>query len=1365
VEFRVLGAVEAVAGGQAVAVGGSRERAVLARLLIAANQVVAQDTLIDDLWPGDPAQGAAAAVQAYVYRLRKVLRSIGGDEILHTRPPGYLIAVDPEALDATRFEILVRRGRRLAAEGTPDEAAATLAEALALWRGPAYPGLAELPFARAEAARLEEARLGALEDRIDADLACGRDGELIGELASLTGEHPLRERLWALRMTALYRAGRQAEALRTYQELRRHLGEGLGIEPSEELRGLEGAILRQDAQLARPRPAVGRATGGEPAAAELGPGVVTFMFTDVVGSTELLDRLGDEAADELRRRHFSSLRRALRANGGAEVKSLGDGLMAAFTSPAAALRCAVEIQQESATASVAMAGQDEALAVRIGIHAGEPIAEGDDFFGTPVVVAQRLCGRAQGGQILVSALVQGLAANRAGCSFTPLGGLLLKGFGEPVAACEVRWAAPEAAPVLPLPGALARQDAFFVRPEADMTRLEAAWAAARSGRRQLVLLAGEPGIGKTRRSAEIARTAHQTGAAVLHGGCADGLGVPYQPFVEALGTYLRQAPAPTLGRLAGELVRLAPELAARFPELPPPLSADPEIERYRLFDAVAAWLAALAEEAPAVLVIEDIHWATPPTLAMLAHLVRSGEPGRLLLVVNYRDTSLDVTTALADAVADLLRQPDVDRVNLGGFDRAGVAAYLEARAGHELDAEGHEFAGVLHAETAGNPFYLTEVLRHLGETGALTRRDGRWSAARTASDLDVPDSVRDVIARRLARLPEETGEILALAAVQGDRFDLAVLVEAAGQPTVSVVRALDPAFGARLVTEAEDSPATLRFVHALVRHTVEAGLPAARRMELHRATGAALAAVAGAAWPDDATDLARHWLAATSAVGATAEDARRTLDYVEEAARRAIASLAYEEAAELLARARPLTSRIDDPARRARLLAALGEAQHHAGDASHHQTLVDAVGLALELGDAALATRAALANQRPLTIVGAAGPERVALLERVLAALGPEDTGARARVLVALASELHHSTDPRRHEFARQAVAVARRLGDPACLGQVLGVAGFALWAPENLPEFLEIASELTGLADQLGDPLLEIDAGLALYYAAAQHGDLDRARVALATATRAAEGLGQPALRLRTMLAQQTCAMLDGRSGDFRRCAAEALHFGEVLDNFDRLGIYHGDGAIMRLLEGRLDEALDQISAMPELASVPVMRALQAWAYAEMGRLPEAATHVAGLGGASLSEVPRNYYVLMTLAVLAGASGPLGDVDLARRLHDELLPYRAEMLVAQVSAIGPVAHYLGVLAAVLGCPDEAEEHFAFAADLQERTGARGLLVRTRLEWTRLLLARGRPGDTERAHALATAALELAHDLDTPDLAEQAGELLAARHR
>jgi DNA-binding SARP family transcriptional activator len=1341
VEFRVLGAIDVSHAGQVIAVGGSRERAVLARLLLSANQVVAQDTLIDDLWPGDqPEGGGVAALQVYVSRLRKALRSAGGNDVLVTRQPGYLLAIEPEALDAARFEALVRRARRYAADGEPAAAAATFAEALALWRGPAYPGLTDLPFVRAEAARLEEARLDAVEARIEADLACGQDGELIGELASLTGEHPLRERLWALRMTALYRSGRQAEALRAYQELRRHLAEELGIEPSEELRALEGAILRQEAQLARPR------QGAESS------GVVTFMFTDVVGSTEVLDRLGDDAADELRRQHFAALRQALKAHGGAEVKSLGDGLMAAFTSPLAALRCAVEIQQQ---------GTDETVAVRIGIHAGEPIAEDDDFFGTPVVVAQRLCGRAEGGQILVSALVEGLVGNRAGCSFVPLGGLILKGFGEPVSASEVQWAVPEVTPVLPLPPTLTTAGSVFVRP-ADMARLEAAWEAARSGRRQLVLLAGEPGIGKTRRSVELARMAYEAGAAVLHGRCEDGLGVPYQPFVEALGTYLRHAPLPALGRLGGELVRLVPELGARFPELPAPLTADPETERYRLFDAVAAWLAAVAEEAPAVLVIEDIHWATPPTLAMLAHLVRSGEPGRLLVIVNYRDTALDVTPELADAVADLLRQPDVERFSLGGLDRAGVAAYLEARAGHDLDAAGEEFADVLHAETAGNPFFLNEVLRHLGETGALTRQDGRWAATGPSGAVDVPDSVRDVIERRLARFPAETTDVLALAAVQGDRFNLAVVAEAARLPYIEVLDALEPAIAARLVTDADGSDGMTRFIHALVRHAVEGGLSAARRMELHRATGIALAAAVGDKWPEHAPELARHWLAATPPVGASDDDVRRTLDYVEESARRAASALAYEEAAAQLARALPLAGHIDDSHRRAAVLVALGEAQHHAADVSHGQTLIDATNTALDVGDAVLAARAALANQRPISLAPAVDSERIALLERVLEALGPEDSTLRARVLVAIAIEVHHSTDPRRSDFARTAVAVARRLDEPACLGWVLGQAAFALWEPATLPERLDIATELYELARRQGDPVLEIDAGVALYYAAAQHGDAHLAREALSMATRAADALGQPARRLRVLVAQENCAMLDGRFADFTRFAAEALHLGEALGSPDRFINYYGDGAFCLLLRGRAGEALEVLKNV--LDDIPAIFAdlFLPWFLTELGQDAEAAEHIAHLGGSTLRDLPSQGYAwVYSLVCLCPPCAALGDRQLARRLYDELLPYRRQIVMGQVSTMGPVAHYLGLLAGALDRLEDAEEHFAFACDLAERTGARGVLVRTRLEWARLALHRNAHGDAEWARELAAAALDLSEELDTPDLGKQAATLLA----
>jgi tetratricopeptide (TPR) repeat protein len=456
---------------------------------------------------------------------------------------------------------------------------------------------------------------------------------------------------------------------------------------------------------------------------------------------------------------------------------------------------------------------------------------------------------------------------------------------------------------------------------------------------------------------------------------------------------------------------------------------------------------------------------------------------------------------------------------------------------------------------------------------------------------------------------------------------------------------------------------------------------------------------------------------------------------------------------------------LGDPARRAALLVALGEAQHHAGETGHRRTLAEAAGLALELGDAALAARAALANQRPVSLMLRPDPERVVLLERVLEALGPDDSAARARVLIAIATELHHSTDPRRHELAREAVTVARRLGDAGCLGRVLGLAAFALWEPDTLAERLEIATELSDLAGRLHDPILSVDAGLALFYAAAHHGDVERARQALATATRAAGEIGRPALRRRALVAQQSCAMLEGRQTEFNRLAAEVLEIGEALGIPDRLISYHGDGGIHCLLHGRIDEAITNISSVLDMLPPPYRAFFLAWPYAEAGRCDEAAELIAGIGGASLRDVPKNYVRLFILTFLAPACAVLGDRELARRLYDELLPYRTQIVVGQVSTIGPVAHYLGLLAAVLGRPDEAEELFSEACAFAERTGARGILARTRLELARLLARRARPGDAERAGVLAAAAQELALELGAPALAERAHAALAAETR
>jgi DNA-binding SARP family transcriptional activator len=250
-EFRILGPLEAWDGDSEVSIGGPKPRALLALLLLHPNEVVATDRLIDELWGEDSPEGAAAALRVNVSRLRKALPQ----DVLTTRAPGYVVRVEPEGLDLHRFERLADEGRSLLARGLSADASVRLRDALSLWRGPPLADFAYARFAQTAIARLEEIRLSAVELRIDADLAVGRHDELIGELEALVAEHPLRERLRMCLMRALYRSGRQAEALDAYQDARRALVDGLGIEPSTSLQELERAVLRHDPALEAPAPA------------------------------------------------------------------------------------------------------------------------------------------------------------------------------------------------------------------------------------------------------------------------------------------------------------------------------------------------------------------------------------------------------------------------------------------------------------------------------------------------------------------------------------------------------------------------------------------------------------------------------------------------------------------------------------------------------------------------------------------------------------------------------------------------------------------------------------------------------------------------------------------------------------------------------------------------------------------------------------------------------------------------------------------------------------------------------------------------------------------------------------------------------
>jgi DNA-binding SARP family transcriptional activator len=394
VDFRVLGPVEARAEGRPLALAGARQRALLAVLLLRAGEPVARERVIADLWGERPPDGAVKTVQAVVSRLR---RALGGEAArLVSSAAGYRLRVEPDELDLGRFERLCADGRRALAAGHHERAAARLRAALAEWRGPPLADVALEPFAPPEVARLEDLRAAAVEDRVEADLAMGRGAELVGELEGLVAAERLRERLRGQLMLALYRAGRQGEALDECRDVARALDSELGLRPGPELERLQQAILAHD-------PALLRASAGEePRELDRRRATATILVAELAGWA----RVGDADADGVRAAHDRRLRDALAAHGASPVKAVGDALVAAFASAGAAIACAVEMHR--AFDREARRGA-LALELRVGVAAGDVAWAGEDYSGTPVIEAQRLCAAASAGSILVADAVRLLA--------------------------------------------------------------------------------------------------------------------------------------------------------------------------------------------------------------------------------------------------------------------------------------------------------------------------------------------------------------------------------------------------------------------------------------------------------------------------------------------------------------------------------------------------------------------------------------------------------------------------------------------------------------------------------------------------------------------------------------------------------------------------------------------------------------------------------------------------------------------------------------------------------------------------------------------------------------------------------------------
>ena len=574
----------------------------------------------------------------------------------------------------------------------------------------------------------------------------------------------------------------------------------------------------------------------------------------------------------------------------------------------------------------------------------------------------------------------------------------------------------------PLPVELQRDapDGLFVGRGAEVRQLQAAWERAAAGTAQRVFIAGEPGIGKTTLAGSLAATAHADGGAVLLGRCDSDALTPYQPFVEALRRFVQTCSAGCLARQSQsdlrEVGRLVPELAARMPGLTPLLPAE-DADRFTLFEAVTSFLVTVATAHPLVVVLDDLHWADQPTCLLLRHLVRRAPQAPILIVGTYRDVDLTAAHPLTEVLADLRREQSVERMPLRGLDEMEIGTLVNAMAGEHLGTDATAVVDALHRETGGNPFFLREVVRHLQGSNDSA---ADWGDSLASGEAGLPESVREVVGRRVSKLSDIASGTLALASVVGATFDVDILQAVGELDESEVLDAVDEAAAAGLIAEVPRQPGWYTFSHTLIREVIYASLSTARRLRVHRAIGEALEARTGA---DVASHqvLAHHFLEAGASGGAQ----EKAIRYSEAASAAAMEHLAYEEAVTYLERALDVLTQSDEPDATTRLdlLVLLGHAHWRVGSVATKAVFERAVAEARAAGDGERFARAVVGlglGAGGFASSAKANHELIALMEEALEGVGPGDSEQRVRLLSRLAIERYFTPLRLQGEDAQQ---------------------------------------------------------------------------------------------------------------------------------------------------------------------------------------------------------------------------------------------------------------------------------------------------------------------------------------------------------
>ena len=1094
---------------------------------------------------------------------------------------------------------------------------------------------------------------------------------------------------------------------------------------------------------------------------------VTVLFTDLVGSTQMFSSLDPGRADEVRHEHFALLRGAVTDAGGTEVKNLGDGIMVTFSSLSAGITCAAKMQQAVERHN---RRSGEPLAIRVGISMGEATEEEGDYFGDPVIEASRLCGHAEAGQIFTTDMVRAIAGRHSTQELVARGSAVLKGLPDPVQIVEVLWdLGPELDDVgaqLPIPVRLVGTSAdtlfgFCGRVNELSLIADVHKRSVAECRLGVVLVSGEPGIGKTTLVAKAAREAHAEGSNVLYGAAEEDLAIPYRPWVAALSNLVDAIPAESLVQFAEEnglaLARLLPALARIVGDETPAAGTDADAERFMIMEGAVRLLAFASRTTPVVVVLDDLHWADAATLQLLRHLVGSSLPMRVMVVGTFRDSDLYRGHPLASLLADLRREPDVHRVSLSGLAEVDVIGLLEAAAGHDMTDEGVALAHALRRETGGNPFFLVELIWHLAENGTFVQGpDGIWRLAKGLGNVGLPGSVREVVAHRVERLGTDIERALSMAAVIGRDFDLQLLAALLDADELRLVDTLEQAIGAGLIAEADGQAAHYRFVHALIQQTLYQDMSATRRQLAHQRVAETLE-VASQESPEHLAALAHHWLAATRPT-----DVSKALYYARRAGEAALHSYAPDDAMARFTEALELLDRqgTGDAPERGRLLVDLGTAQFLAGTPEHRDTLLQAAAIAQRLGDTELLVAAALGGRRGDIRAGTADAERIAVLEAAHAAIGDADGASRAMLLLSLAEATDAREWERRRELAEEALALSSDLSDPtAALDVLLNCYLFRVQPELSGARLVESGQALT-LAERLGDPVLLFRACWFRVHACMEVADLVEVDLRIEQMAALAQRTGLLHAHWELLMTRAGRALLAGDLAQAEAINDEALAAGSRIGAPEALGAYGGVLFAIRRQQGRQGEMVDLIAAASaENPAIPVLKTVLGWTYCSLGRLDDARALFSDGVCAAFAEVPRDLTWTSTIALWQECAVALDDVAAMEVLYGMLEPHSDLVAFNVATASGSLARSLGCLAHRLGRPDEAEGHFRGALDIHERLQSPYWTAQTQLDLADLLLEGGQHAEVR---GLSGQALETAQRFGFGGIEQRADALVAS---